>query len=126
MSLPQEIRSASKRLNETNDCTVKAVAIATGISYERVHEAFKKVGRKDREGCSTWKVEIAMTNLGFKAEKLKEWKGKTAKTLDLPRKDNYIVFTCNHALAVKFGLVKDWTAERRHRITDVWKIVDKF
>ena len=126
MSLPKEMIAASDRMNETNDCAVKAVAIATRISYERVHAVFKKAGRADGQGVSVSRIKVALMNLGFKAKKLESWKGKTAKTLDLPRGGDYIALTRNHALAVKFGLVKDWTSERRHRVIEVWEIVERF
>ena len=125
MAIPQAIKKSSAAQGETNDCTVIAVAIATGKAYDEVHNIFRRCGRKRRRGCSTWTVEKALSVLGFKVEKLEKWKGKTCTSLDLPRKDNYIAFTCNHALAVKFGLVKDWSAQRRNRITEVWKIIPR-
>lgn len=125
MAIPKAIMAEKKKTSDTNDCTVIAIAIATGKTYSEAQTALRRCGRKHRRGCSSWTMEKALSVLGFKIEKLEKWKGKTVTTLDLPRKDNFIALTCNHALAVKFGLVKDWTDGRRHRISEVWKIIPR-
>ena len=40
----------SQQIAETNDCTVKAVSRAFGISYEAAHELMRISGRENREG----------------------------------------------------------------------------
>tara|TARA_R110002020_G_scaffold368536_4_gene580355 strand:+ start:369 stop:746 length:378 start_codon:yes stop_codon:yes gene_type:complete len=125
MAIPQSILAEKKAIQDTNDCTVIAVAIATGKTYKEAHEAFRLSGRRPKRGCTIWMVEKVLARLGFRVEKLKSWRGKTCATLLLPRQDNYIAFTVDHALAVKFGLLKDWTDGRRHRITEVWKVLAK-
>jgi hypothetical protein len=125
MSIPKHIMASKKACGETNDCTVIACAIATGKAYDDVHKIFTRCGRKRKKGCTTWTVEKVLSVLGFKVEKLEKWKGKTCASLELPRKDNYIAFTCDHALAIKFGLLKDWSDGRRNRITEVWKILPR-
>lgn len=43
-------KAASAALNETNDCSVKALAIAANLPYLLVHDLLKKHGRKHRDG----------------------------------------------------------------------------
>ena len=117
--------AARDKQGETNDCAVISIAIATGKTYDEAHTALRRAGRRRRRGCSTSVMQTALWLLGFEFEKLDTWKGKTPATLTLPRKDNYIALTCDHALAIKFGLIKDWTDGRRHRITEVWKIIPR-
>tara|TARA_R100001463_G_scaffold2401_5_gene10161 strand:- start:2030 stop:2419 length:390 start_codon:yes stop_codon:yes gene_type:complete len=126
MAIPQSILAEKKAIQDTNDCTVIAVAIATGKSYKEVHEVFRLSGRKPKRGCTTWMVEKVLFRLGYHVEKLETWRGKTCATLSLPRQNNYIAFTTDHALAVKFGLIKDWTDGKRNRIKEVWEISAKY
>lgn len=55
----------SKRFNETNDCSVRAVAAATGVSYAEAHAAMTKRGRKHRQGTSDDQIHNAIRDLGF-------------------------------------------------------------
>ena len=123
MPIPKSIMTEKDQLKDTNACGVIAIAIATNKTFGEVHAIFKRLGRKNKQGVTTWQMQKVLHILGFKIVKLSEWKGKTCTTLTLPRKDNYIALTSGHALAVKFGLIKDWTDGRRHRIQQVWKIV---
>ena len=41
--------------NESNDCAVRAMTLATGLPYADVHAAFKAAGRRDRRGTA-WDV----------------------------------------------------------------------
>ena len=52
--------------NETKDCTVRALANATGIPYKDAHALLKKVGRKDKEGISLPVVLNAFEDLAIK------------------------------------------------------------
>ena len=124
MSIPTKIMSDKKKMNETNDCSIIAVAITTRRSYAEVHKVFKRLGRKPRRGVHMHTIRSAFSILGFDLEK-SEYKGKTAKTLRVPTKDMYVALTASHILAVQFGLVKDWTAERRHRINNVYRVVER-
>ena len=56
MAIPQALKKSSAAQGETNDCTVIAVAIATGKAYDEVHNIFRRCGRKRRRGCSTLTV----------------------------------------------------------------------
>lgn len=52
--------------NEAKDCTVRALANATGISYKDAHALLKKVGRKEKEGASLPVVLNAFEDLAIK------------------------------------------------------------
>ena len=125
MSIPKAIMAEKDKLKDNNACGVIAIAIATNKTFGEVHAIFKRLGRKNKQGVTTWQMRKAIHILGFEVEELEKWKGKTCTTLSLPRKDNYIALTSGHALAVKFGLIKDWTDGRRHRIQQVWKIIPR-
>ena len=40
----------SNKMNETNDCMVKAMSIALDVPYKEVHKELKLAGRKNRSG----------------------------------------------------------------------------
>ncbi len=71
----------------------------------------------------TEQIRKALRLLKFNTVMLTSWKGKTTKTINLPRKDNYIATTCDHVVAVKFGLVKCPTSNQRSRVKAVYKVV---
>ncbi len=125
MPYPKILAKASKSQNEIGDCTVIATCVATGLSYDEVHKAFTRAGRRRRRGCTTSVVSKALSILGYKHESVKKWKGKTFTSITLPRDSCYIIYSVDHAAGVKFGLVKDWASEKRLRVTEVWKISRK-
>jgi hypothetical protein len=125
--LKTAVWEASEAKGETNDCTVKALAITTGRDYDDCHKALAKVGRKKGRGTTFHRVQLAAKALGFEM-KLRDHGEFRAKTIisaerdRLLRSGNLILGTCNHAAAMVDGKVLDWTEGRRHRIQTVWNI----
>lgn len=112
---------------EKLDCTVVAYAIVTGISYAEAHDALRRAGR--RNGHGFWlqhpeNLDKLMREQNCKAVEigLHSVKGRTTKTIQLPRDHRYLVFVRSHVLAVQFGLVKDWSYKRNLRIQEVYRI----
>jgi hypothetical protein len=131
---------------ETNDCSVKAVAIACGVTYDVAHAALKSFGRKDRSGCHDGVIRMAIVSLGFKVVK---WgvvdrhqmiesypgvhKNLTSITTHHPRRfakawakqahKNLLFVTDAHILAVSGGNVIDWSINKSYRVQQVWEIV---
>jgi hypothetical protein len=52
-------------MNETNDCSVLALAMACRIDYHLSHVALKMAGRKNRQGVFPEHIKKATENLGF-------------------------------------------------------------
>lgn len=48
-----KLQEESRKFGERNDCTVKAFAIVTGMSYEASRREMARVGRKTRKGLVT-------------------------------------------------------------------------
>jgi len=153
----RRVCARSKKWRENNDCTVKALAIATNSTYEKAHGALALRGRSFRKGISMHEVWKALGDLGFKAEtvfkrseielsdkgflfdghhddrieKVKKYrrsrwaKGKTIKSVAgyLPQRGVFLIETRAHVLCVRAGQVHDWTDGRRHRITQVHRII---
>jgi hypothetical protein len=69
-TLFSRVCKASNRWGETNDCTVKAVAIAAGVTYEVAHAACALHGRDFGKGLQPYKYHKALKYLGFKVTKI--------------------------------------------------------
>lgn len=130
----------AKALGEDNDCTVKAIAITTGVPYKKVHAALKKAGRKDGKGATTFQMWSACEKLGFKmvaipkVDFLKKYpKSANLKniTTNHPEKFNKVwkdgknyIFSCSkHVAAVVDGVNHDWTVGRFMRVKTVYEVV---
>jgi len=111
---------------DINDCSVKALAIACNVPYGDAHRTLQMNGRKPNKGAYGYQILHSIRSLGCDYVEVLEWKGKTTKTLDLPREHRYIAITRNHALAVQFGLVKDYSAAKNMRIVRVYQIVNPY
>lgn len=118
-------KEASARMNESRDCAVKAVAIATGTEYEVVHAMLKAAGRRNRKGTFRAQTDKVIGQLGFtQIDVTHQVRGRTVRTVEGELAGgNYMVFVARHVLAVTDGVVQDWTAGRQHRIKNVIKII---
>ena len=131
----------AKSLGEYNDCTVKAIAITTGVDYKKVHDALKNVGRKDRKGATIWQMQRACLDLGFQmksvsskaimnkyptaGQKLKNITTNHPERFNKAWKDgkNYILSCRSHVAAVVDGANHDWTLGRKYRVNIVYEVV---
>lgn len=140
----EKVCKSSNRWNESNDCTVKALAIAMQKPYEFAHGQLALRGRNYRKGTQMYKVFATLKDNNFtvktvyqkftaeygsgeQGKKMRKsiWhKAKTIRSLDgnLPQRGVFLVETSSHVLCVRGGEIHDWTKERRHRIVKVSKI----
>ena len=102
--------------NETNDCAVRAMANAFGISYERAHAAMKAAGRKDRKGTYNLTIHNTITQEydGKKAVQLNHiGTGKDQRQVSIGTfckyrtTGSYYCIVRGHAFAVVNGVVQD-------------------
>lgn len=146
-SLSEDFRSLSieaDKIGERNDCSVKAISIACGVPYAEVHALLKKFGRKEGKGTPLIASDRAIKELGFK---IREWsfmeRQEMIKSYPSPHNGlhsitthhlrrfpqawagchpNMIWITSQHMLAVKDGVVRDWSINRALRVTRIWEI----
>lgn len=119
---------------EKNDCSVKAVALVCGVSYETAHAAMAAQGRKQGRGASTTSIELAVIALGKQVELVNpkhviaQYPGvhKNLKnvTTHHPARfpsvwkngGTYLAYIRGHVLAIVDGVVHDWTAGKSKQI----------
>jgi hypothetical protein len=124
-----KLHAIAESLGESNDCTVKALALTTGIGYHEAHATMKAHGRPDGRGwymsapkywgmpyCVTLSVlavhghtarEIPLSVLRARAGVENLTIGRVASML--PRRGRYLVWVRGHILAVVNGQIEDWT-----------------
>jgi hypothetical protein len=117
-----ELQASTDKYGENGDCTVKALAQVTGISYEKAHNILRKLGRKGRKGTSMNNLKIAVRGLGF-GVKLFHIHGKTIGNCFIPRSKRFLIETASHVIAARDGKALDYTDGGRFRIKEVWEII---
>ena len=128
----QELRECASKMNEKNDCAVKAISIVARVSYFKAHEALTAHGRLPRKG-TTFKTQTvpALASLGIEITQVKRDRQPsgsryTPKTIGQKLKKGYYLCRCKgHIFAVVNGVVEDWTDGRQHRINQIWKVNKK-
>lgn len=128
-------------VRETNDCAVKAIAIACGVKYGDVRNALKAEGRKERKGTYRYQIANVIKSFGYnirlveKASFIGKYSGRHAnlKSVTTHHPDrfhdvwadgnSYLFFTSGHVLAVVDGVNHDHTRGKAKRVISILKIV---
>ncbi len=117
----------SRTKGERNDCTVRALAVITGLDYDVCHAQLAKQGRKPRKGCY-WFTEgpKAAKALGFDLRQMarNEYHAKTMITAERDRalqSGKYAILVSRHVAGMVDGDVIDWSQGKRKRIQAVYE-----
>lgn len=123
---------------EKNDCVVRSLVSATGVSYRTVHKYCKdSLGRVDKKGTPNTtmfaafkKAEAAGMKIGakdfsisklgrsdimnrYKLKGQEIWRKKTLKSfIETHPSGTYLVLVAKHSLTVKDGELLDWKNNR--------------
>lgn len=126
---------APEFFNEKDDCAVRAIANACGVSYMKAHKACADHGRAKRSGMFVDAFDAALNSL-VKIKKSNTFKKnyfvigeltKSGITLGRFIKENstgtWIVMIANHFLAIEAGSIIDTTypSDKSH-VYYAWKI----
>jgi hypothetical protein len=115
---------------ESNDCTVRAAAVALDMPYYKVHEAFSKAGRKPGRGVCLDVVDSVLKAL--KGDKIRttgfEWFREHRMTLSaLIRKHpkgRFVVVKRGHAFALIDGVAHDMgPVGGRTKVWQYWEVL---
>lgn len=118
-----ELEESRNKYNERNDCTVKALATATGYSYEKCHNFLRQEGRQPKKGFHCEPAYKKIMNVGPNVHKA--YMGKTIKSLKswyLDKNKVYIIYTTRHVLCYRDGKAQDWTDGRQCRIQSIHEV----
>lgn len=124
----ESICRASDRHEESNDCSVKAIAIAARVPYKTAHQVLSRLGRRPHQGVVLSTIYTALRYLGVEIERHLAPRQKNGSRYTMStigkycRRGYWIALTCDHAAAIVNGEVEDWTESRRHRVLAVIKV----
>lgn len=124
MHTDTSIKQDSMSFNERNDCTVRAIAVTTGLPYAEVHAALKKTGRRNRKGASVFTMRFACKELGFEMVPVTNFPARTIRTAEryLPRGRKFILSVRNHVSGWDGQKIVDWATGRLHRLQKVYEV----
>lgn len=111
--------------NENNDCTVRALAIATNSSYTKAYMLLCQAGRKHNRGFVIEKLlKKNCSYLGHSFFKLPFRKPITIqKFIKKYPKGVYYTKIRGHVFVIKDGTVYDMVEPRpMQRVTDAWEV----
>ena len=105
---------------ERADCCVRALSLASNLSYEEVYQAFKKCGRKNSQGTPIKIIKKTLKLLPINVKQVKR-SGSVNKLIRLFPKGNYFCYKYNHAFAMIDGITHDLISTNSH-INGAWLI----
>jgi hypothetical protein len=114
--------------NEDNDCAVLAVALATGVSYQRARQALADAGREPREAGTEAHIVGALHSLGWRCGFIPEFRERAPTLCSvgklLPRlvRGRFIVICEDHAAAAIDRRVVDPHADKPFPTRRLWII----
>lgn len=109
---------------ERNDCTVRAVAIATGKPYDKIHAELEWRGRRPGQGFRLTE-DGHLEELGFKRFHIPRPQGvkpRLATVVPHVQKGHFIIATKAHVFAIIDGVAFDKTASSLSKpVFSVWQ-----
>ena len=112
---------------DKNDCSVRALAVATGVPYAVASVAYSVLGRRLGKGTEvTLSERLHIEILGM--TRVTAVEGMDLGTfLQVAPKGAFVVHKIGHAFAVVDGVVHDWenTSRVGTRITRVWRVTER-
>jgi len=117
---------------ETNDCTVRALAIALDAPYTWAHEHMRAHGRQERHGGNPFRAyptafyngkKLIRATMGFGQNGIRLTVNGWIKSGILP--ERAILSITGHVFAVVNGVVMDtWKPGARHIVDTGWEVVE--
>lgn len=111
---------------ETNDCAVIALAMVSGIGYDKAHALLARMGRRPKRGTKTSMIREALKNLGEVVElPIALFNGTLAYRLStLPKTGRFFLCAGGHANAFVNGVLYDNLSrpKMRARVSHVYKL----
>lgn len=139
-----EVRRESHERQEKNDCTVVAVALFTGVSYDVAHGALRNAGRFAHSGAYQSQVKQALLSLGVEVVDvnlrgiIQAYPGVHIEmknvTTHQPRRfmdvwsgmPNLVMFSKTHCAAYIDGKVHDWSVNNALRVINSFVKADEY
>jgi len=108
------------------DCSVRALAVATGVPYKVASAVFSARGRKLKAGTPTpLSDELYVSILGMRRVEMAEGLRLEA-FLEVAKTGRFVVHKIGHAFAIVEGVVHDWEGTLRGAttLTRVYRVTE--
>jgi len=130
----------SLNVGEKKDCSVVAVSVVCGVSYDIVHATLSKLGRKDGHGVSTYAICEACRQLGFKVTRVAQQEfiqrypssHQILKSVTTHHPERFkaafanevplLMFVNRHVSAFREGKLHDWAVGRALRCESIYRV----
>ena len=123
-------RAGSFRPRQKNDCTVRAVALATQIGYDEAYELLAAAGRKCSKGFAfkPWADQAAINGYRFEWQGVRKQRGRPRLGLalfcQLYPTGTYIVLVKRHVLTVIDGVCHDcFISDAQQPVQGFWRVI---
>ncbi len=123
-------RAASKRSRQKNDCTVRAIATATRITYDEAYELLANAGRVCSKGFAfaPWAEKAVVNGCSFQWQILRKQRGKARVNIAVFCKQygqgTYIIKVRRHVLTVIDGMCHDcFISDGLRAVEGFWRVV---
>lgn len=102
--------------SEKDDCAVFAVMTAAGVSYDQAWKALKNVGREKGQATPISMIVGALRGLGLSPMVyMVAGKATVSRAVKMHSRGRFIVFTDNHAMGLRDGMLFDPAATHGKR-----------
>lgn len=123
------IRSINSTSQDDLDCSVIAVSVVTGITYQQASAKLTSAGRIKNKGFAITKYHRVIEDLGFTIEAI-HLVSKTVRTVERELAVKWgntkvLINTYGHVLAWNGKEIVDWTGGRLHRVRAAFVVYPK-
>ena len=94
-------------LNETNDCSVRALSVATNVKYIEAHSKLKELGRVNRTGTTVGVLARSLEGYNISLNKLDDMPVSEFVKLHADKDYKYILIYRGHVSALVYDSPKD-------------------
>lgn len=124
MNIPHTFTDCGRSANETNDCSVRALAHVLGVEYGQAHAMLAEIGRKDRHGLKHKHFIRNLDRLGL--EQRPDLSCMTlARALPLMASGRFMCWVHRHFFTVIDGVVFDtWEQRPGRRLKMVYQKIE--
>jgi hypothetical protein len=115
----------SSGIDDCNNCTVMALAIAADIPYQHADELCKSAGRKRKKGVDSRRVIFIAQQSGIPFHRVLVCRKTTLQSFATANpKGRFYVRIKNHALSIIDGDIHEYGfVVPEYRVTDAWQLI---
>jgi hypothetical protein len=112
-------RNQSGYYGESNDCTVRAYALAANLSYDTAHDLFQSFGRGYGKRCS-FEGFMQVREPNIKPEQFYKPRPRVKTLLKKHLLKNAVIRVRGHVFCVKNNIILDMSDKRNCIVLQVW------